>query len=792
MNFNLENLSRFLIICLTYFLVGKLGLMLSLPSGYATLIFPPAGIAVATIYYWGRPAVYGVFIGSLILNTYIGIEAGGDLFSVIAIVIAVASLIQGLAGSRWLELLSRGDPDHISLVRRLVMRAPVFCLISGTVSVSYLFFEGVVPAEKFWENWIYWWIGDAMGVFIFFPIISILLDRQRQLSNKNLGIILGVSTLLFSLVVYVQVDTENKMRQEVVQKYQPFAESVWRKLDSMILMNREILSSMSRVINLYPDISYDKFSLMAEQILKEHSHLHALSWNMVVDNNKRQDFENVISSHPQLDGFKITERQDGKLVEANKRDQYVAVAYISPLETNKKALGFDIASNPKRLVAIKSAVSTGEMTATEPINLVQETSSQKGFLELRPVTAAHSFVGENNSLTNNVTGFVVGVIRSGEMIKQTLAAELDGKFITRVYDITENEKHELLFSSDLNEIELAGLHVDHSNEMWHQNIYFGGRTWHISIETLPTVIHGELTPEIIGLNILSLMVMGLAQLILFTLAGINHQVNMQVFRQTKELNALNFDLENRISRRTNELNAAKIKAETANAEKSRFLANISHELRTPMHAIHSFTHLTLKRELDDKARHFLQNIDKSTDRLMTLLNDLLDLSKLEAGKKELHLRQCSIKKLIEDVLHFLSALINQRHLIIETNDIAESTANIDVDLMTQVFTNLLSNAIKFSPQNGKIKLISHLQKDELFFSIEDEGVGVPADEFESIFDSFVQSTKTRSDSGGTGLGLPITKEIIELHGGEIWVESPPRDKENGSVFSFRIPVAQSL
>jgi PAS domain S-box-containing protein len=246
-------------------------------------------------------------------------------------------------------------------------------------------------------------------------------------------------------------------------------------------------------------------------------------------------------------------------------------------------------------------------------------------------------------------------------------------------------------------------------------------------------------------------------------------------------------LEKKVSARTAELLLAKESAETANKEKSRFLANMSHELRTPMHAIHSFTKLALKRNLDEKAHHFLENIDVSTTRLTNLLNDLLDLSKLESGKMELNPNANDIANIIHYVVESLEGLLKDKNLLLDLSDVTNITIQVDSLLITQVITNLMSNAIKFSPQGGVIKLTSKIINDYVQIIVDDEGVGVPKGEQEMIFDSFVQSTKTVKKSGGTGLGLPICKEIIDLHKGEIWVESPPEGKTKGSRFIVNLP-----
>jgi len=267
-------------------------------------------------------------------------------------------------------------------------------------------------------------------------------------------------------------------------------------------------------------------------------------------------------------------------------------------------------------------------------------------------------------------------------------------------------------------------------------------------------------------------------------------------------------LENIVKHRTSELEKAKKEAEEASEIKGLFLANMSHELRTPMHAISSFTKLAMKRENDEKNLKYLANIETSAIRLTSLLNDLLNLSKLEAGKMIAHYQECNILDLINEHVRLLESLAHDKNLNISVHHQGQLTADADKQLIGQVITNILSNAIKFSPVGGKIKIeinaplgqMSMTGRNEISFVVSDQGPGIPLDEIDHIFDQFVQSTKTRTGQGneGTGLGLPISREIIDLHSGKIWASSPVGDSEllsddinqKGSAFHVVLPVNQ--
>jgi signal transduction histidine kinase len=230
--------------------------------------------------------------------------------------------------------------------------------------------------------------------------------------------------------------------------------------------------------------------------------------------------------------------------------------------------------------------------------------------------------------------------------------------------------------------------------------------------------------------------------------------------------------------------------ETASRHKSEFLANMSHELRTPLNAIIGFSEVLAERmfgEVNAKQAEYLQDILESGRHLLSLINDILDLSKIEAGHMELEPADYDLPGLIENALILVRERASRRGITLgRTIDEHLGVVHGDERKVKQVLLNLLSNALKFTPEGGRIDVGAGLHGEMAQVSVADTGVGIaPADQ-EAVFEEFRQVGAAEKKAEGTGLGLALSRKFVELHGGTIWVESEPG---HGATFTFTLPVS---
>src|SRR5271163_1051476 len=331
----------------TYVIAGRLGLLLAVPPGYATAIFPPAGIAVAAMFIGGSITLPWTFLGSFLLNIWIGSGFHHESIAAtaVAIVIAGASALQAAVGGRALRRLI-GYPTALDTSRdvaRFFVSAPVVCLTSATLSIAGMAMLHAINVADLGTSWFTWWMGDTLGVLLFLPLVMMLAGEPRAAWTARARPVGLPMILFFALFVAIFTKVSNWENQQSLLEFRLWSQQVIDNLQAQLGAQEAFLEQLGTSFSGPSPLSRKDFSVRARKLLARFPAIQAIEWAPRVLAADRSAFE-AVQQHEQPD-FAIREQDAaGALRRAGDRPEYHPVTYLEPLHDNQTALGFDLLS----------------------------------------------------------------------------------------------------------------------------------------------------------------------------------------------------------------------------------------------------------------------------------------------------------------------------------------------------------------------------------------------------------------------------------------------------------------
>ncbi len=531
-----------------------------------------------------------------------------------------------------------------------------------------------------------------------------------------------------------------------------------------------------------------EFYKFTEERLPDYPGIRALAWVPRVPQPDRTAIEQAANDDG-LFNFRLTERDaDGATRVAGSRPEYLPAYFVEPFEGNEDMLGLDLAFRPAYRNAFDRARDSGGMSTALAAPAGAMRNARATLLVVSPVYTSANTPRTIADRRAKLAGFAVGLLDVGSIIDSTLAMFTTPDWLdVFLVDVEAAEDRRLLYYRP------SPLHTEHlpladktgirTGIFTSADVTLADRNWSLVVKPVSgELVSGSgIAPWGFGVVCLLLTL----ALVVHMNATRNRQLLIEraVVQRTTELtraNASNVALGKEIARRKRveqELRAAKEQAEVANRAKSEFLAMVSHELRTPLNAVIGFSEMTVYElfgPVGERYREYGQDIRNSGLHLLSLINNILDLSKVEAKRFELDEQDVDITEIVDEAICLLRDKAESVGVAIETAYASPVLMLYgDARSLKQIFVNLLSNAVKFTEPGGRIVISGKIDyKGRLVATVADDGVGIAKHDQARIFQPFTQADSSLSRKyEGTGLGLPLTKSLVELHDGELELKS---------------------
>ena len=767
------SIGLYLTFFVAYIAVGYLLFYFSFQS-IIVPIWVPAGIALVGCYIWWWRFFPAVFIAAFVFNYLIlDIDDSKGLLinqTLSIYLISTGATLQAIVGSALLRYWLGHPLKQISHLKNFYFIAFVGILVNlisasiGSFSLSV--FSAAYDIGHYWTNFFYWWLGDSLGTLLVAPLLFSfigLVSSGVEIRRSRL-LFLSTSGLLFLAVLLITgifINITNKDIAETTQReIKSIENGFYRELNNSTVQ----LHSLARYIQRTEAVIRSDFSEVVHTLTHNNPTIAAMSWNPLI---AQKDKEKHQAELQQIYGKDVIIKGDPLL----DNDPIVYVRFISPEKKNANAIGFNVYSSIERRNTLNDASRSFQEKVTPIISLVQSAEHKPAYLMFYPIYHGNDVL----------RGFAAGVFLVEDMIVNALGLADYDRYSYEFYEagkdhwfssnngmgnsgfnhnVTSNRSVSSLKASELSE----KIEFD-----------FSGRKWELYIQVNKQYLLQQQNQSYLLLYFVEIITVSFIMLFILM------------------MNSRQLDLNKQVAEKTKSLKLAMNEANLANSAKSRFLANMSHEIRTPMNAVIGFSRLARESNDFETIKYYLENIEISSELLLNIVNDILDISKVEADKLLLSHENFDIHQ----SLHRLSSvfLIQAEAKGLEWKLINNIPHKLyfkgDQARFEQVVVNLCSNAIKFT-KNGFVHVTAEANKInaseyQVTIRVQDSGIGISDKVKQKLFSAFTQADENTSrEFGGTGLGLALSKELSRLMGGGITIGD---NEGGGSEFIFTCHIA---
>jgi len=754
----------YVIYFLSYILFGLL-----LPSiSFQSLIIPiwlPAGIALIGCYLWWWKFFPAVFLASFIFNFAFAPDFEMSyVFSIIGIqnlIIATGTMLQAIVGASILRYWL-GNPfeqwQNSKTIYFVLIVGILINLISSSIGVFAL--SMLSPShsfDNFQLNMIYWWLGDSLGILFVAPFLLCLLNyKQIKIHQRKARItILSSVVALFSLTILITLFSVNKLSDNSHKLIKKEAKIIENGIHRQINGGINLLRNLAIFIQNTPNLNKELFNQYVSSVKENSTAVKAMSWNPIITQQQKSlheiELELIHSNNSSIKGEAL-----------QTDDLIVYVKLISPEQGNEKAVGFNVFSNPSRKQTLNSAMESYQPKATPIIQLVQSYKKEPAFLLFYPVFEQHPLDKNNKRLK----GFATAVFLAEKILTNAFTQQQHQLFNYQVFE----QGKQLPFLTNTKHIADEPIASTSDLESFTDTFSIAGQSWNFNLLVNQEFVINTKSEEFLILYIFLVVVV------------------ITIITSLLLMNNRQLALDNIVNLRTESLKKAVKEANNANKAKSQFLANMSHEIRTPMNSVVGFSRLAQGSTDIKEIKSFIDKISISSDLLLHIVNDILDISKIESSKLLLNNEIFDLHLVFKRIFSIFEVQASDKELSWDLIDNLpeQMFVNGDQTRIEQILMNLCGNAMKFT-QHGGVSLTADLlktpdNKAHIKIQVIDTGIGIIEKNLTNIFSPFTQAdASTSRNFGGTGLGLTISKKLSQLMDGDIKVAS---SEGQGSTFTF--------